>query len=254
MLPRDVSTTLRGRAVIASCAAVWIAVGVACVGPAPNSSTCESFGGSCLTQSGPHASQTQCGETLPYSCTSGVCCLPLPSSGISPAPTTTTTSTATSPTGTSTSTPPPTDAGGGVDSTTGMDSTTNPVDSGTSAMDSTMAAMDSSPAADSGVADTEMPDTNLPDTNLPDTNVADSNVPDTNVPDTSSAVPTTCAQADMAFGCCAVGVLYYCVGSVTSMTCTGNTVCGWSATKNYYDCVAPPGGADPSGTYPIACQ
>ncbi len=39
-----------------------------------------------------------------------------------------------------------------------------------------------------------------------------------------------------------------------SMTCGAAQVCGWNAANGYYDCVAPPGGADPSGTYPEACQ
>jgi hypothetical protein len=41
---------------------------------------------------------------------------------------------------------------------------------------------------------------------------------------------------------------------VVPQTCTPGTVCGWNATQGYYDCVAPPGGADPSNTYPILCQ
>ena len=28
---------------------------------------------------------------------------------------------------------------------------------------------------------------------------------------------------------------------------------GWNPAYGYYDCVAAPGGADPGGTYPIAC-
>jgi hypothetical protein len=69
-------------------------------------------------------------------------------------------------------------------------------------------------------------------------------------------VPTTCAQAYGPEGCCASGVLYYCNASnmLTSQMCTGTKVCGWSATNLYYDCVAPPGGSDPSGINPIACQ
>jgi hypothetical protein len=30
-------------------------------------------------------------------------------------------------------------------------------------------------------------------------------------------------------------------------------VCGWNAMFGYYDCVPPPGGPDPSNTYPIMC-
>jgi hypothetical protein len=58
-------------------------------------------------------------------------------------------------------------------------------------------------------------------------------------------------------GCCtAAGVLYYCDSSnvVTKQACAAGTVCGWNATASYYDCVAPPGGSDPSNTYPILCQ
>jgi hypothetical protein len=52
-----------------------------------------------------------------------------------------------------------------------------------------------------------------------------------------------------------MGVLYYCDNTMKlqSQTCTGGTVCGWSAANGYYDCVAAPGGADPSGTSPMAC-
>jgi hypothetical protein len=104
-------------------------------------------------------------------------------------------------------------------------------------------------------ADTAMPDTNVADTNVADTNVADTNVADTAQPDTGTGtVPTTCNGADNAIGCCASGVLYYCVSTLTSKMCTGNKVCGWNDTAGYYDCVAAPGGADPTGTFPIGCQ
>ena len=71
-----------------------------------------------------------------------------------------------------------------------------------------------------------------------------------------SQIPTTCAQAYQAFGCCVGNTLYYCSGgsTPTSKTCTGTKVCGWNATDGYYDCVASPGGADPGGTHPIACE
>ena len=74
--------------------------------------------------------------------------------------------------------------------------------------------------------------------------------------DTGSAtVPTTCAEANMTIGCCAGNVLYYCkTTTLTSKACTGTTVCGWNATSSYYGCVAAPGGADPSGTNPLACK
>jgi hypothetical protein len=33
----------------------------------------------------------------------------------------------------------------------------------------------------------------------------------------------------------------------------GGTVCGWNAFRGYYDCVAAPGGSDPSDMFAIAC-
>ncbi len=42
--------------------------------------------------------------------------------------------------------------------------------------------------------------------------------------------------------------------TITKKTCSSTTVCGWSAANNYYGCVAPPGGADPSGTYPLTLR
>jgi hypothetical protein len=65
---------------------------------------------------------------------------------------------------------------------------------------------------------------------------------------------------DEGVGCCdADGVLHYC-GVTPSMqlievdqTCADGTVCGWNAMFGYYDCVPPPGGPDPSHTYPITC-
>ena len=244
MRPPQELSLRRGRTVIVSCLALWVAFGVACVGPSASSSTCESFGGSCLVASGPNASTEQCGETLPYACVSGTCCLPLPGSGTKAPPATTSTSTG----GGSGSSPPPvTDSGTAVD--TSVDTTvTAPQDSG-GAIDSTVASMDSGPP-DAGMGDTAMPDTNVADTNVADTNVADTNMPDTG----STTVPTTCAGADNATGCCAGNTLYYCLTTVTSMPCTGNKVCGWSSASNFYDCVAPPGGPDPSGISPIGCQ
>jgi len=74
----------------------------------------------------------------------------------------------------------------------------------------------------------------------------------------SNGVPTTCAQANESFGCCdPAGVLFYCqTGSTTLVkkSCTGGKVCGWDSTSTYYNCVAAPGGDDPSGTHAIACQ
>jgi hypothetical protein len=72
---------------------------------------------------------------------------------------------------------------------------------------------------------------------------------------TDSVIPTTCTEADNAVGCCAGNVLYYCMTTtLATKTCTGSEVCGWDSSKGYYDCVAAPGGADPSGTYPLACE
>ena len=75
---------------------------------------------------------------------------------------------------------------------------------------------------------------------------------------TGGGTPTTCAEADTTIGCCgANGDNYYCgTGSstVTKTACTGTKVCGWSASKGYYTCVAGPAEADPSGTYPLACK
>jgi hypothetical protein len=61
---------------------------------------------------------------------------------------------------------------------------------------------------------------------------------------------------DQDVGCCDdSGVLHYCVDgqTVIDQTCDSGTVCGWSYHWGYYDCVYPPGGADPTGTYPMAC-
>jgi hypothetical protein len=74
----------------------------------------------------------------------------------------------------------------------------------------------------------------------------------------TGGVPTTCAQANESFGCCdPAGVLFYCQTGSTSLvkkSCTGTKVCGWDSTSSYYNCVAAPGGDDPSGTHAMACQ
>jgi hypothetical protein len=73
----------------------------------------------------------------------------------------------------------------------------------------------------------------------------------------TTAIPTTCAEADGEVGCCGPdGQNYYCGDgvTVTPVTCAVGTVCGWSSSEGYYDCVAPPATSDPSGTYSIACQ
>jgi hypothetical protein len=67
----------------------------------------------------------------------------------------------------------------------------------------------------------------------------------------------TCPDVDFGVGCCdAGGKLFFCDvhGQVYEGICEGGSVCGWSADEGFYDCVAPPGGADPSGTYPLACM
>jgi hypothetical protein len=70
-----------------------------------------------------------------------------------------------------------------------------------------------------------------------------------------SSVPTTCTEADDTIGCCDGKDLYYCkTTTVTKKACTGSDVCGWDSKADYYDCVDPPGGADPSGKHPIACK
>jgi hypothetical protein len=70
-------------------------------------------------------------------------------------------------------------------------------------------------------------------------------------------IPTTCAQADMATGCCSGSVVYYCLsahGTPSSNTCASGQVCGWDSSYGFYDCVPPPGGPDPSGYFPKACE
>jgi hypothetical protein len=73
------------------------------------------------------------------------------------------------------------------------------------------------------------------------------------------SIPTTCAEANDAIGCCGPnGNVYYCTGSgaggttVTAKTCSSGEVCGWDSTKGYYYCVTTPGTAPPGD--PIACQ
>jgi len=69
--------------------------------------------------------------------------------------------------------------------------------------------------------------------------------------------PDDVRQADYGVGCCADGVNYYCdqSGQGYADPCTGSKVCGWHPKGGgYYACVDPPGGSDPSGTYPIACE
>jgi hypothetical protein len=106
-------------------------------------------------------------------------------------------------------------------------------------------AHEAGPVADSGEAG-------------PDEDAADATGMD--APDTQPAnqTPTTCAQADGVVGCCGPnGDVYYCASGnmpVVTTSCGASKVCGWNASKSYYDCVAPPATADPSGTHPMACQ
>jgi hypothetical protein len=72
-----------------------------------------------------------------------------------------------------------------------------------------------------------------------------------------TTAPITCAEADQAVGCCVANTVYYCktsASSITSKTCSSGEVCGWDSAESYYYCVTAPGGADPSGTYPQACD
>lgn len=69
-------------------------------------------------------------------------------------------------------------------------------------------------------------------------------------------IPTTCAQANSAIGCCGSdGKSYYCAAgstTVTSKACASGTTCGWNTAKMYYSCVASPG--TPPASDPMACQ
>jgi hypothetical protein len=70
-------------------------------------------------------------------------------------------------------------------------------------------------------------------------------------------VPTSCSQVNYEIGCCVNNTLYWCddFGDGYEGTCKGGTVCGWDPNDDPpgYDCVASPGGADPSGEYPQYC-
>jgi hypothetical protein len=70
-------------------------------------------------------------------------------------------------------------------------------------------------------------------------------------------VPTDCNGANGGVGCCdPSGVLHFCDqnSQLVDQPCDPGTVCGWDPNQQYYDCVSPPGGPDPSGTEPIACS
>ncbi len=128
-------------------------------------------------------------------------------------------------TGTGVGTGVGTGTGTGVTTETGVTSSTGQ-DSSTSVAGSTSSASSASASASSGTSSAS-----------------------------SGGVPTTCAAADNAIGCCVGNSRYYCSGtSVLTDDCTTNSkVCGWSTTYANYGCVDSPGGADPSGTYPLAC-
>ena len=73
----------------------------------------------------------------------------------------------------------------------------------------------------------------------------------------SSGGGYTCSDVDNGVGCCdPSGKLWFCDvnDQLYEGFCPHGTVCGWNAQQGYYDCVAQPGGADPSGTYPLACM
>jgi len=73
----------------------------------------------------------------------------------------------------------------------------------------------------------------------------------------SGSAPTNCSQAGGYAGCCYDNTYYYCANgssTLTKKTCPSGQVCGWSSSKGYYACVAPPAEADPSNQYPIDCQ
>jgi hypothetical protein len=124
-------------------------------------------------------------------------------------------------------------------------------DSGTPEMDSSFAVVDSGTHKDGGSLDSG---SHPVDSGPP----PDSGVIDSGHDSASTGAPATCAQAYGSVGCCASSVLYYCAASapttLKSTACTGGKVCGWDSAKSYYDCVAAPGGPDPSGANPIACQ
>jgi len=150
---------------IAACLFLYVAVvGVAC--NQTQDSPCETFGGECLTVA------AQCGESLPYACSTGSCCIPngLPAPGVPSATA-------------SASSPPGADAAPAPDA--GPDATmSNPPDA-TIAVDSG-AGEDTNVAEDTNVP--EAPDTGAPeDTNVPETEdsgIADSGAPDVAVSET----------------------------------------------------------------------
>ncbi len=66
----------------------------------------------------------------------------------------------------------------------------------------------------------------------------------------------SCDMIDGGVGCCdSNGTLWFCdtLQEIISQTCVGGDVCGWNPEYGFYDCVPPPGGADPSNNFPMAC-
>ena len=114
------------------------------------------------------------------------------------------------------------------------------------------------PASPTGNHDSGIEDLMPPDAAMVDMASSPKNDMRTTTTD-GGAVPTTCAGAHGSVGCCSPDdkVNYYCSGggsTVTIKTCNMGSVCGWNAPMGYYTCVAPPGGPDPTGRSPIACD
>jgi hypothetical protein len=86
----------------------------------------------------------------------------------------------------------------------------------------------------------------------PDPGTADAG---TSPPPSAAPPPTSCVDVGTKGCCSADGTTnYYCgTGVVKSKVCAAGTTCGWDATKSWYGCVTGSGGADPTGTYPLAC-
>jgi hypothetical protein len=155
----------------------------------------------------------------------------------------------------------------GADETSGLDSGTPPIGADAAAdtappSDGSLLKSDSGPGLDSAppLSDGHATEAAAKDA-APEDSTADSppmmDVHAEAAKDVSSdsEIPTTCTEADNAIGCCAGNVVYYCEKTtLETKTCSGTDVCGWDKTEGYYYCVASPGGADPSGTYPLACK
>jgi hypothetical protein len=155
----------------------------------------------------------------------------------------------------------------GADETSGLDSGAAPVGfdaaaDAASQPDGSLLKADSGPGLDSGpppsdghATEAAAKDTAPEDSTADSPPMMDVHAEAAKDVGTDSEIPTTCTEADNAAGCCVGNVVYYCESTtLETKTCSGSDVCGWDSTKGYYYCVAPPGGADPSGTYPIACK